>query len=317
MSAKPITIGLHAVILTVQDDTPSVLVVHGAEDALPFGPFDPERHRTMETGLRIWVEAQTGLRPGYVEQLYTFGDRDRYKPAAADGGHVVSVGYLALARQAEAPPMLQGAGWEPWYRYFPWEDRRDGEPAVLENRIGPRLETWRDARGLSAADRERRTARIRACFGDEQAPFDEEKVLERFELLYEAGIPAEALRDSGAKETAEARLFGRPMAFDHRRILATAMGRLRGKLKYRPVVFELMPPDFTLLHLQRTVEAVSGVRLHKQNFRRMVEASGLVEPTGRFASSGAGRPAEQFRFRRAAVIERRAGGVGPVGRRRG
>jgi hypothetical protein len=314
--AQALTIGLHAVILTVQDDTPSVLVMHGAEDALPFGPFDPQRHRTMETGLRIWVEAQTGLRPGYVEQLYTFGDRDRYKPAAPEDGHIVSVGYLALARQAEAPPMLAGAGWEPWYRYFPWEDRRDGEPPVLEAAIRPRLAAWRDRRATAAADRERRAERILACFGEERGAFDEEKVLERFELLYEAGVPAEALRDRGLAETAESRRFGRPMAFDHRRILATAMGRLRGKLKYRPVVFELMPPAFTLLQLQRTVEAVSGIRLHKQNFRRMVEASGLVEPTGRFASAGAGRPAEQFRFRRDAVIDRPVAGVGPVGRRR-
>src|SRR3974377_1346426 len=70
------------------------------------------------------------------------------------------------------------------------------------------------------------------------------------------------------------------MAADHRRVLATAIGRLRGKIKYRPVVFELMPPSFTLLQLQRTVEALSGVRLHKQNFRRLVEHQGLVEETG-------------------------------------
>ena len=55
------------------------------------------------------------------------------------------------------------------------------------------------------------------------------------------------------------------------------MGRLRGKLKYRPVVFELMPPEFTLLELQKTVEAISGTLLHKQNFRRLVEQGGLVE----------------------------------------
>ena len=64
------------------------------------------------------------------------------------------------------------------------------------------------------------------------------------------------------------------MRFDHRRILATAIARLRGKLKYRPVVFELMPREFTLTELQRTVEAISGRRLHKQNFRRLVEAGG-------------------------------------------
>jgi hypothetical protein len=66
------------------------------------------------------------------------------------------------------------------------------------------------------------------------------------------------------------------MRFDHRRILATAMGRLRAKLKYRPVIFELMPPCFTLTELQRTVEAISGRRLHKQNFRRLVETGALV-----------------------------------------
>ena len=61
------------------------------------------------------------------------------------------------------------------------------------------------------------------------------------------------------------------------------MGRLRGKLKYRPVVFELMPPEFTLLELQRTVEAISGTLLHKQNFRRLVEQGGLVETDRRMS----------------------------------
>jgi hypothetical protein len=99
------------------------------------------------------------------------------------------------------------------------------------------------------------------------------------------------------------------MVFDHRRILATSMGRLRGKMKYRPVVFELMPPEFTLLELQRTVEAISGIRLHKQNFRRLVEGQGLVEGTGRYARKTTGRPAEQFRFRREVLRERPAPGV--------
>ena len=66
------------------------------------------------------------------------------------------------------------------------------------------------------------------------------------------------------------------MRFDHRRILATAIARLRAKLKYRPVVFELMPAEFTLTELQHTVEAISGRLLHKQNFRRLVEMEALV-----------------------------------------
>ncbi len=98
------------------------------------------------------------------------------------------------------------------------------------------------------------------------------------------------------------------MRFDHRRILATAMGRLRAKLKYRPVVFELLPPVFTLTTLQRTVEAISGQHLHKQNFRRLVESTALVEPTGETVTTG-GRPAAQFRFRREVVQERPAPGL--------
>ena len=106
--------------------------------------------------------------------------------------------------------------------------------------------------------------------------WNEELVLERYELLYEAGLIQEHWRDLGRPTPLDdGPVFGAPMAADHRRILATAIGRLRGKIKYRPVVFELMPPSFTLLQLQRTVEALSGVRLHKQNFRRLVEQQGL------------------------------------------
>jgi hypothetical protein len=110
--------------------------------------------------------------------------------------------------------------------------------------------------------------------------------------------------------------MGIPMALDHRRILATALGRLRGKLKYRPVVFELLPSRFTLFQLQRVVEALAGVRLHKQNFRRLVEKGGLVEGTARFDSRTGGRPAELFRFRRDVLRERPAPGVGLPGIRR-
>jgi hypothetical protein len=71
------------------------------------------------------------------------------------------------------------------------------------------------------------------------------------------------------------------MASDHRRVLATALGRIRGKLAYRPVVFELLPGEFTLLQLQRVAEALSGTHLHKQNFRRLVMNANLVEPDSR------------------------------------
>jgi hypothetical protein len=105
------------------------------------------------------------------------------------------------------------------------------------------------------------------------------------------------------------------MALDHRRILATALGRLRGKIKYRPVVFELLPEAFTLLQLQRVVEALAGLRLHKQNFRRLVENAGLVEGTGAMETQTGGRPAELHRFRREVLRERRSPGVSLPGSR--
>jgi hypothetical protein len=160
-----------------------------------------------------------------------------------------------------------------------------------------------------------RRERVRLCFGAGGSPWDEEKVLDRYELLYEAGLIEEARRD--AREAALARRsfpsLGEPMRFDHRRILATAIARLRAKLKYRPVVFELMPANFTLTELQRTVEAISGRHLHKQNFRRLVENTALVEPTGESSATG-GRPAAVYRFRHEVVQERPAAGLRLGGR---
>jgi hypothetical protein len=307
-----VAIGLSAAIVSVTQDSPAVLVVrhpdHG-DDALPFGPFDPLHHRTLESGLRAWVGEQTGLALGYVEQLYTFGDRGRHEVKAGEGPRVVSVGYLALTRQSEAS---SDTLWRDWYRFFPWEDWRGERPAVIAATIAPALRAFaKAAPDKTLADQRRERARL--CFGLDGLAWDEEKTLERYELLYEAGLVQEAARDGRA---APAPPLGAGMIFDHRRILATTISRLRGKMKYRPVVFELMPPSFTLLELQRTVEAISGIRLHKQNFRRLVEAQGLVEGTGKMSALARGRPAELFRFRREVLRERPSPGV-RLGARRG
>ena len=305
-----VSIGLSAAIVSVAEERPSVLVVQhpGAEDALPFGPFDPLNHRTLDSGLRRWVGEQTKLELGYAEQLYTFGDRGRHLPKPDEGARVVSVGYLALTRQAgeRKSPDTQ---WSDWYRYFPWEDWRDAKPVLIDAVIVPALRQFAKL-ATSSESSEQRRERTRLCFGIDGLAWDEEKVLERYELLYEAGLVREAMRD-GRKPIGPSALpaLGASMMFDHRRILATAIARLRGKMKYRPVVFELMPPSFTLLELQRTVEAISGIRLHKQNFRRLMEGQGLVEGTGKFSAHARGRPAELFRFRREVLRERPAPGV--------
>lgn len=313
-------VDLTAAIIAVTNEEPRILTVRGMAgpesgdlDSLPSGPLE-SRHRTLEVGLRRWVEQQTGQSLGYVEQLYTFGDRDR--AAGGQGAsRVLSIGYLALVR--EARPAQAKAAWKGWYRYLPWEDWRAGRPAVLDP-IERALHAWADA--APAQEARQRANRLGLTFGLHGAAWNDERVLERYELLYEAGLVPEAHRDGVAAAPAEREVLAAatPMTADHRRILATAIGRLRGKIKYRPVVFELMPPTFTLLQLQRTVEALAGVRLHKPNFRRLVERQGLVEETGETAVETGGRPARLVRFRREVTLERPAPGVRlPVARRSG
>ena len=247
-----------------------------------------------------------------MEQLYTFADRHRDPTERAGGPRTVSIAYLALVREGS----LAGSGrarWRGFHEFLPWEDGRAGRPPVIDKRIAPALARW-----STQAERESRRARRERsdiAFGLRGAAFDPERVLERYELLYEAGLVEEALRDRGDRQAPEASPLGAAMALDHRRLIATALGRLRGKLKYRPVVFELLPATFTLLRLQRVVEALAGSRLHKQNFRRLVETGGLVEGTGQIEPAQVGRPAELFRFRREVLRERRAPGVGLPGAR--
>jgi hypothetical protein len=154
---------------------------------------------------------------------------------------------------------------------------------------------------------------VEITFGLGESSWDGYRVLERLELLYAARLVAEATRDRRRSEAAPVPAgptLGESMALDHRRMLATALGRIRGKIRYRPIIFEMLPETFTLLRLQRTVEALAGVRLHKGNFRRLVDRGGMVVGTGRLESHTGGRPAELFRFRREVLRERRAPGVG-------
>jgi hypothetical protein len=294
---RNVLIELNAVLVALIDDAPQVLTLEDGA-LLPSGPFETG-HPTLQTGVRAWVERQTHHPLGYVEQLYTFADRNRAE--AGTGRRTVSISYLGLTRERTA----QGArepGWQSWYRYFPWEDRREGMPGLLKRAILPRLERWAGDARDAALKRERRQ-RIEGNF--DEAGWNEEAVLQRYELLYEAQLVPEAGR---ARTRIAEPLPGAPMRYDHRRILATGIARLRAKIKYRPVVFELMPPDFTLGQLQQAVEALAGRPLHKQNFRRQVEQQGLVEETGASTSGTGGRPAKLYRFRREIMLERALAG---------
>jgi hypothetical protein len=290
-----IAVELIAVLVAVADGQPSIMTIDRGH-ALPSGPFQSE-HRSLQSGLRAWVEQQTRLPLGYMEQLYTFADGDRH--TGPGGARAISISYLGLTRKGR--PTAPDAVWRGWYEFFPWDDHRNGPPAVIEDTIVPRLRRWSEC----PADAETRLARQRRAaisFGLEGREWNEELVLQRYELLHEAGLTAEG-------GNPDSLALGHAMTGDHRRILATGIARLRAKIKYNPVVFELMPPAFTLLQLQRSVEAIAGRNLHKSNFRRLIEQQELVEETGETVADTGGRPARAYRFRPEVREERAAAGT--------
>jgi len=337
---------LVAVLAAVTRGAPRVLTTHGGT-ALPAGPFQMV-HRSLQGGLQAWVETQTHHPIGYVEQLYTFADRDRAD--LPEGQRIISISYLGLTREVDASatdahvqaaaspkqlhdpatrkqlhdaatrkqlhdaassaqlqdPASGAASWQDWYRYFPWEDRRSDPAPALMQVLHRALSEWERA-GADPASRRKRHARAAITFGLDDFPWNEELVLQRYELLFEAGAVAE----SGARglRMSAHQVPGMSMLHDYRRMMATGMARLRAKIKYRPVVFELMPESFTLLQLQQTVEALAGRTLHKQNFRRLIEQQALVEETGESSAAAAGRPAKLFRFRSEVVLERAFSGT--------
>lgn len=105
---------------------------------------------------------------------------------------------------------------------------------------------------------------------------------------------------AAATDAVEARWFPvskiPPLAFDHAAILDTALARLRGRLIYQPIGFELLPPKFTLTQLQRLYESVLGTDLDKRNFRKKVLGYNLLIPLKETHREGTHRPAQLFRF---------------------
>ncbi|NHF73481.1 NUDIX hydrolase [Paracoccus xiamenensis] len=281
---------LIAVLVAVTDEEPRVMTVR-LGDALPSGSFESDHH-SLQAGLRAWIENKTGHPAGYLEQLYTFADRDR-EPSSDPNTRRISISYLGLVREQSALGSDRPQ-WLGWYEYFPWEDHRDRRPPVLDAIIEG-LDEWASSDSEQHASRRHR---IDHAFGRVGPGWNEDLALQRYELMYEACLVAECGRLRGPG-------FGRAMAGDHRRILATGIARLRAKIKYHPVVFELMPNSFTLLGLQQTVEALAGLRLHKPNFRRQVDQQELIEETGEITSETRGRPAKLFRYRRS-ILEARA-----------
>ena len=293
------------VLIAITNGSLRVLTV--AQGALlPNGLLAPLRH-SLQAGVRMWVAKQTSQPMGYVEQLYTFVDTRRQNE---QGLPVLYVSYLGLVREAADSILHPDAKWQDCYGYFPWEDlRTDGGQ---RDAVVSRLRIWANSADTEEV-RQKRLKRIHLCWGVEPENWSEEYVLQRYEMLYESGLIAEAAEPQANFDFT---LTGQPMRHDHRRVLATALSRLRAKIKYRPVIFELMPPEFTLLQLQNSVEAISGRLLHKQNFRRQIQQQNLIEPSDTSVSGSKGRPAQLYRFRDDVLPDQLISDIGlPLGSR--
>jgi 8-oxo-dGTP diphosphatase len=117
-------------------------------------------------------------------------------------------------------------------------------------------------------------------------------------VAYYALVPNSQVLKAGT-DAADAAWFAvdelPPLAFDHTAIIEYAHNRIRNKLDYTSVGFELLPEKFTLTELQLVHEAILGEKIDKRNFRRRILQQGIVEPTKELQKTGR-KPAQLYRF---------------------
>lgn len=126
-------------------------------------------------------------------------------------------------------------------------------------------------------------------------------------VAYFALVPYDAIHHSPGDDAAETgwfSVFDLPeLAFDHQEILNYALTRLRYKLEYTAVGFQLLPDEFTLSELQKAYEIILHEALDKRNFRRKILSADILEETGRKKNMGEGRPAKLYCYQQNAVAE--------------
>jgi hypothetical protein len=255
----------------------------------------------------------------YLETLDTYDEMGRdprqfageIEPATGRwverGARIVSKAFLALLDERDmvlAPEPGQDsarAGWVDVYSLLPWEDLREDRGRRLARTLAGLLRQWATLGDPAGAAE--RGQRVRRAWGRAISAWNEELANERYSLLLEAGIVEEAWRDRWGQVRSDCPRTllapGGVLAFDHRRMLADAVARVRSKIRYVPgVLAALAGREVTLPALQRVVEAAAGRRLHTSNFRRVLTGShGVLRPAGRRApAAGPGPRPTLYRF---------------------
>lgn len=126
-------------------------------------------------------------------------------------------------------------------------------------------------------------------------------------IAYIALVPHDAIQPQAGDDAAEAAWFSMndlpSLAFDHEEIIDYALTRLRYKLEYTTVGFELLPDQFTLTELQQAYELILGETLDKRNFRSKIISANILEESGKMKQEGKGRPAKLYQYRQDAMAE--------------
>jgi hypothetical protein len=298
--------------------------------AFPGGFVEWRSDADAQTAAIRELDEETGLgEPAHIETLDTYdtNGRDPRQWAGysrdgkwvSTGARIVSKSFLALfasAGEALAPKSGEdatAASWRNVYDFLPWEDVRESAGRALARSLGRELlEDWADSRVKEEAHSRARL--VKAAFPARLAEWNEERAPERYRLLLGAGLVPEAHRDkwgmttwngeratrNDAREASKkprasnephAIATGEALAFDHRLMLADALGRLRGKLKYIPgVLSALLGREVALPVLQAACEAIGGRPIVTPNFRRvMTTTHALLERRAGHASERAAK----------------------------
>ena len=172
---------LVAVLVAVTNGQARVLTTHQGQ-SLPAGVLSP-LHRSLQKGVRVWVEEQTAQPLGYLEQLYTFVDTQRGQAAKQLW---LSVSYVGLVTEVASANLNLQAKWMDWYAFFPWEDRRAAQ-TERDKVILAALKAWIEASD-DAETQQFRQQRVDMYWGQGEWAWSEELALQRYELMYETNM---------------------------------------------------------------------------------------------------------------------------------